>query len=124
MSLHGTFHEWALAPDSFPNRIVTGPDRAIWFTELKAGLIGRITTRGALTETPVVGGPVGITVGPDHHVYAAMWNAHQLARLDSRGHVTTTWTVPGALIVASSRGALWLTDPFAKTVARVRIDCR
>ena len=124
MTTHGVFTEWALAPDAFPNRIVVGPDRAIWFTELDAGLIGRMSMRGQLTQTPIDGGPVGITVGPDHHLYTALWNTHQLARLDPTGHIVRTWEVPGALLVAADQHALWLTDPFADTVAQVRPHCR
>ena len=123
MTLHGAFREWDLAPDSFPNRIVVGPDRALWFTELDAGLIGRLTVRGHLTQTPIDGGPVGITVGPDRHVYVALWTSNQLARLDDRGHVTRTWDVPGALLVAASHRALWLTNQFTNSLARVRPEC-
>jgi virginiamycin B lyase len=123
MAPNGTFREWDLLPGAFPNRLVVGPDGAVWFTELRTGQIGRITPAGALTETPIDGGPVGITMGPDGNVYVALWNSHQLGRLDSAGHLVRTWTVPGALQVASSRGELWLTDPFADSVASVHINC-
>jgi virginiamycin B lyase len=123
MSSDGTFTEWNLTPGAFPNRIVVGPDGAIWFTELHTNLIARITPRGSLTETPIEGGRVGITVGPDGNLYVALWNSHQLGRLDLTGHLTRTWAVPGALQVASSRGALWLTDTFQNSVARVHVTC-
>jgi streptogramin lyase len=112
MSSDGLFTEWNLTPGAFPNRIVVGPDGAIWFTELHTDLIARITVHGSLTETPIDGGPVGITVGPDGNLHVALWSSHQLGRLDLTGHLTRTWAVPGALQVAGSRGDLWLTDTY------------
>jgi virginiamycin B lyase len=123
ISTDGTFTEWPLLPGAFPNRIVVGPDGAIWFTELRTGQIGRITTDGSLTETPIDGGPVGISLGPDGSLYVALWNSRQLGRLDLLGRLSQTWSVPGALVVASSRGELWLADPLRNTVASVRTTC-
>jgi virginiamycin B lyase len=123
MSTNGTFTEWSLLPGAFPNRIVTGPDGALWFTELRTSQIGRITTDGTLTETPIDGGPVGITVGPDGDLYVALSASQQLGRLDQSGHLRQTWDVPGALLVAGSRGHLWVTDPFHHSVASVHVTC-
>ena len=118
----GTFTEWDLQPEAFPNRLILGADGAIWFTELRAGRIGHIAPDGALSETPIDGGPVGITAGPDGHLYVALWVSRQLGRLDLSGHLTGTWRVPGALQVASSRGELWLTDPYETSVASVHVS--
>lgn len=123
MTTDGTFTEWNLTSGANPQRIVAGPDGAIWFTELRGGQIGRISTSGTLTETPIAGGPVGITVGPGGNLYVALWTSHQLGRLDLSGHLTRTWDVPGALQVAPSRGDLWLTDPFADSVASAHVTC-
>ncbi len=132
MTPTGTFTEWALVPGAGPNRIVVGPDGALWFTELRSNRLGRITTSGQLTEYPVTGapsdagGPVGITLGPDGALYAALFKIggpDYVARFDSAAHVTRAWPVPGALILASSQGAVWATDPFANTVTRTRTQC-
>lgn len=123
MTPGGRFREWQLLSGAFPNRLVLGPDGAVWFTELNSGQIGRVLPDGTLIQTPIAGGPVGITVGPDQHVYAALWNSRQLARLNGSGHIQRTWQVPGALQVSSSDGKLWLTDPFRISVASVRVDC-
>ncbi len=51
--------------NSDPAGITTGPDGALWFTEL-GGRIGRITTAGTVTEfaIPTAGSqPLGITLG-------------------------------------------------------------
>src|SRR5438552_3803240 len=60
---------------SGPYGIVAGPDGALWFTELFANKIGRITTSGAITEYAIPplnfggGTPNDITAGPD----GALW---------------------------------------------------
>src|SRR5436309_2180881 len=55
-----------------PAGITAGPDGALWFAEINADIIGRITTAGVVTEfpTPTLGSaPDGITTGPD----GALW---------------------------------------------------
>jgi hypothetical protein len=45
----------------------TGPDGALWFTEMGAGKIGRITVSGTFTEFSLpatASSPEGITAGP------------------------------------------------------------
>ena len=52
---------------SGPVAIVPGPDGALWFTELTANKIGRITTAGVVTEYPIATAnsqPDGIALGP------------------------------------------------------------
>jgi len=52
--------------------ITVGPDANLWFTDLRNAAIGRITTAGVITETPVPGSPhapVGITTGPDKNIW-------------------------------------------------------
>lgn len=123
----GTFREWNLTPGAFPNRIVVGTDHAVWFTELNTSAIARLDTHGTLTQTPIVGGPVGITLAPDGHLYTVLYTSGQLARLDHSGHVQRTWTLPGAvgaLQVVFSDHALWVTDPFGDLVFRVQIPCQ
>ena len=47
-----------------PVGIASGPDGALWFTELAANRIGRITTSGSLTEYPVPWNTGGASVPP------------------------------------------------------------
>src|SRR4051812_36530243 len=50
----GAIKEYAIpTADSNPQRIATGPDGNLWFTEAAGNKIGRITTSGAITEFPV-----------------------------------------------------------------------
>jgi virginiamycin B lyase len=76
------------ACDSYACQIVTGPDGALWFTELSSGVIGRITTSGVIKEFPLHSGaiPEGITVGTD----GALWfcDRTMIGRITTTGAVT------------------------------------
>ena len=55
-----------------PYGITTGPDGALWFTQVHAGRIGRATTGGAVRAhqlDPATSGPSLLTTGPD----GALW---------------------------------------------------
>jgi virginiamycin B lyase len=71
-------------PGPQPWDITTGPDGALWFTELAAGKVGRITTAGIITEyaTPGSASPQGIVAGPDGGLwFGASSPRNQLMRL-------------------------------------------
>ena len=52
------------------NRIVTGPDGALWFTEQGAAKLGRVTTTGSFKEIQMVSG-----TAPSHvaSAYGQLW---------------------------------------------------
>ena len=64
-------------PGAGPAGITAGPDGALWFTEIGANKIGRITTLGVVTNEFTVptanSDPVFISVGPD----GALWFTEQ-----------------------------------------------
>ena len=106
--------------------ITTGPDGAVWFTELRTSQIGRITTAGATTQyaVPSAGkdtGPLGITVGPD----GALWFTERdtIGRITTAGAVTT---FPAAApnggpsqIITGPDGALWFTETYDNQIGRM-----
>ncbi len=65
-----------------PWGIVTGPDKNVWFAEFAANKIGRITTKGAISEWAVPSasaGPLNVAAGPDGNVWftetgGGFWN--------------------------------------------------
>lgn len=74
MTPAGVLREFAVRnPRSGLLQIAGGRDGALWFSEYWADRIGRITTRGTISEYPLPPGsrPFGITPGPD----GAMWFA-------------------------------------------------
>ena len=54
-----------------PSDVTTGPDGALWFTNLNNNTIGRITTAGVVSSYTGTGvdAPQSITTGPD----GALW---------------------------------------------------
>jgi len=96
MTLDGTIVEYPLpTPDAFPNGIVVGPDDALWFTQLRADKVGRLTPDGHLTEYPALGsGPVGIAVGPDGAFWLAGNTGNEILRMTVEGEITHRFPVP------------------------------
>jgi virginiamycin B lyase len=78
---------------ALPEGITTGPDGALWFTEYAGGRIGRITTRGEITEFPTItinSNPRSIITGPD----GALWFTEEGAKKIGRIPITATATNP------------------------------
>ncbi len=105
-----------LGPLTYPQGIVAGPDKALWFTSagLRAGSIGRITTAGKLTHytssainfNPATDIPAGMTVGPD----GALWfsDLAGVGRITTAGKIVNypTDEIPWA-ITNGPNGTLW-----------------
>jgi virginiamycin B lyase len=98
---------------------VKGPDGNLWFTEIAAQKVGRLTPAGDMTEytLPVAGEPFGITDGPDHYIWVTVPAAHVLCRIRTDGHATAFYlpiTVTPSFITAGPDGNLWFTEPSGK----------
>jgi virginiamycin B lyase len=81
----------AVPPNSKPWNIATGSDGALWFTELDANKIGRITTGGTITEYTVPtanAAPYGITAGPDGAMWFTENNVSKIGRIAMDGTFT------------------------------------
>ena len=81
----GAIIEFPTAPGSRPLAIVAGPDYALWFTQIGANKIGRMTTDGVLTNEWTVptpnSQPDGIAIGPDGSVWFAEVLGNKIGRL-------------------------------------------
>ncbi len=100
--------------NSFPLGITGGPDGALWFTELDANQIGRITTAGAITEFPIPtpgSEPRGITAGPD----GALWFTE--SNVSKIGRITTGSPAPPAIPSLSDWGLTILSVLLALSMA-------
>jgi streptogramin lyase len=106
----GAITEFALPAGSQPAGIVSGPGGDLWYAD-RSGWIGRMTTAGAVTTYPVLGGkPEEVAVGSDGNV----WFTDKA----SVGRVTPLGiTVPALASLASptditsgSDGNLWVTS--------------
>ncbi len=107
----GAISEFPTAPGSRPLAIVAGPDYALWFTQIGADRIGRMTTDGVhgnvwFTERGTVAAP-GSKVG----------------KIDpSTGAVTDYLVRTGSRplgIVAGPDGNLWFTEQAGNRVGRI-----
>jgi virginiamycin B lyase len=122
---------------SNPNGITTGPDGALWFTEVGAedkitqnplgpSKIGRITTAGTVTEfaTPAANSdPRGIAVGPDGNLWFAEAGGNNIGRITTAG-VITEFPVPTANsapngIAAGPDGNIWFTEQAGNKIGRI-----
>ena len=81
----GAVSEFPTAPGSRPLAIAAGADGGLWFTEIGANKIGRMTTDGVLTGEWTVptpnSQPDGIAIGPDGSVWFAEVIGNKIGRL-------------------------------------------
>jgi hypothetical protein len=101
------------ASASHPWGITAGPDGNLWFAQVIANRIGRITTAGVVTEFPVPtpsSRPRGITSGLDGNLWFTEANADQIGRITPDGEITEFPVSSKAFeIAAGSDGAVWFT---------------
>jgi streptogramin lyase len=105
-----------------PERITSGPDGNLWFTEFWANRIARMTPAGALTEFPIPtlnSAPRGIVAGPDGNLWfvESHFSNTAVARITTAG-VVTEYPLGGSVddqlqpteIVVGQDGNLWLNQ--------------
>ena len=75
-----------LTPDAGPEGIAAAPNGDLWFTQVNADNIARITLSGTITEGKAVKNsePFGITVGPGGNPWYTMPPANKIASLQLR----------------------------------------
>ena len=121
MTTDGSFT--AFPASATPWHIVSGPDKALWFTENSS--IGRITIAGAISKYAATGSPtVGICVGPDGALWFTEPANDTIGRITTRGKITysTSGISPGAYpywIAAGPDGALWFTEHDGGRIGRI-----
>src|ERR1035438_7398253 len=101
----------------FRSGITAGPDGNVWFTEYRAGKIGRITPAGVITEfsIPSGGNPQDIRLGPDGN----LWFTDALAKIGKitpAGVITEFSTSNCVRIAAGPDGNLWKTENFSNKI--------
>ena len=109
---------------SQPTSIVTGPDGNLWFTEMYASKIGRITPAGAITEyaTPTPwAGPAGIAKGADGNLWFAENYGSNIAKISTSGSITE-YPVPAGGpygITLGPDGNIWFVDSGSGDVGKI-----
>ena len=127
--------EYQLPPATAgPFGIVTGPDRAIWFSH--GDTIGRMTLDGQATDyavptpNPVIG---WLHVGPDRAIWFAERVGNKIGRITLQGTVTE-YPIPTASglrggshsipqgITTGRDGNLWFTEECGNKIGRITLD--
>jgi len=111
-----------------PMTITTGPDGNLWFTEFEGTNIGRITTKGAITEF-VLGAyrnPNGIVAGPDGNLWFTEFSPGTsvgIGRITPKGTITefpiSTLSANPNGIVAAPDGNLWFVESTGNKIAYI-----
>ena len=118
-------------PETGPAEIVLGPDGNLWFTELGAARIGRLSPGGALTECSVSSGgqPDGITVGPDNNIWFTLSAGNRIGRINpSAANPCSSYTdFSGSLnqpsdITSGPDGKLWFTESAGSRVSSISVS--
>jgi len=107
---------------------VCSSDLALWFTEIGANAVGRMTLDGTFTEfpLPVAGAFVGeIVAGPDGALWLTEQEGDAVDRVAVDGQITRfplpVDSLPGP-IVAAPDGALWIAERNRGVIARMTTD--
>jgi len=125
----GVVTEIALPLESPSNddRITTGADGNLWLVEPGANKIGRVTTRGELTEFDIPtadSSPSGIVRGPDGNVWFTELIGGKVGRITRTGTITE-FPLPGDEATGPDQIALgpdnnlWVTDTGISRIARI-----
>lgn len=111
--------------------MTTGPDGALWFTDIAANAIGRIdgaamTMRRYALPRPTTN-PMGISVGPDGALWFAEEGYSTIGRISTNGEVKEYTTPLGRIdpytLAVGSDGALWFSAS-AEGLGRITTDGR
>ena len=108
-------------PVAAPDRITTGPDGNLWFTEFDSGQIGMVNpATQQVTEFPLPqrnAQPFDITAGPDGNVWFTEFNTSQIGMINPGTHKITEYATPTSNaepydITAGPTGSdtLWFTE--------------
>jgi virginiamycin B lyase len=86
-------------------------DDAVWFTEIRAGQLGRIPMNDAIQELDLPGKPHAVVADPDDGVWVSLWEADQIARVTNDGDVVTFDLPAGSEphgMAIDHEGAVWV----------------
>lgn len=110
------------SPTADLQRIVAGPDGALWSTEQGANNVGRITTAGQITEYPIPNNASGLAdTGPTDIVSSGggLWlltdigeSTYRMATDGTFALVYSNGLYPAASLAPSDTGGVWLMKSF------------
>jgi RHS repeat-associated protein len=117
----GPVEEYALTKGVEPWGITAGPDGNLWFANLLASKIGKITTAGAITEYAAGTFPCGIATGSDKNLWFTGCLSTKISKMTTAG-VITPYTLPAGAawgITAGPDERLWYTNYSANKIGKI-----
>ena len=124
----GKFTEYTVpTAASAPVIIAAGPDGALWFTEISASKIGRITTAGAFSQTALTPGskPFGIAAGPDGALWFTENAGNKIGRIATSTRTVTEYGIhtqgsaPNLIALGTDNQSMWFTEGAGNNVGRI-----
>jgi virginiamycin B lyase len=113
---------------SWPDYIVSGPDRSMWFSEFYIDKIGKVQMNGHMTEFSLPDNTdiEGITIGGDGNIWFTSPGANKIGRMTPQGSVTT-FAIPASNpdprgITLGSDGNVWYVEFYDGYIGRVAPD--
>jgi streptogramin lyase len=112
-----------------PTGITAGPDGAVWFTDHRRDVIGRMTATGVANDVASTVGskPWDIAVGPDGNLWFTEQGGNGTIGMVTPGGTAVSFPIPTIAsepteIVAGTDGALWFTERAADQIGRIATD--
>ncbi len=109
-----------------PSDLALGADHNLWFTDVNAAKIRKMTPSGEVSELDIPSGASGqdITAGPDRKLWFTEPFGDRIGRVDPATGAITEFPVPNSNggpwdITAGPDGNLWFTESFSNRIARI-----
>jgi virginiamycin B lyase len=107
----------------WPREIIAGPDGNLWFAEMAANNIARITPKGEITEFKIPTAdakPYSLTIGPDKNIWFTEWTQAKIGHITMDGKITELPVKNGGREIAcGADGNLWFTADKANAIGRL-----
>jgi streptogramin lyase len=123
----GSISEYTIpTANSQPVSLVSGPDGALWFTEIAGDKIGRVTAAGAVSEYAIPTAnsrPDEIELGPDNNLWFAEVLGNKIGRISPAG-VLSEFPVPTfdsrpTVVASGPDGNVWFTERLGNKIGRI-----
>lgn len=103
--------------------LISGPDGALWFTELNKSRLDRASLSGVIQSRPLPGGAAALTAGPDGNIWVVMMATNEIGRVRADG-TYTGFPIPSPMsfpqaIAIGPEGAVWFTESGLNRLGRL-----
>jgi streptogramin lyase len=129
LATNAGFREFPLVTNTFPTRIISGPDGHLWFTENVGSNVVSMTTNGVIVNTYPLSfnsQPFDLVVGPDGAIWFTEFLANFIGRIDPVTGATNEYPVPTLTagpwgILSAPDGHIWFGEYLANQIGRITI---